>query len=257
MPLEPSPAVLRACDVLGYLAKHPTERFSVSKLARSVGSPRATCDSVLRALAERGMVHRSPDLRYTLGAACRVLGDAAQVAGAGLLAIEPTADALARATSSCVAVSSCDGGTTRSSRCSTMRQRSPSGPGWASRCPWPHRSVRCSSPGARMRSRRGFGGPEHAEPTRSAGTPAPRSRASATGDMPSRPTSFVRNWSACSMSWPTARPIHRSSTPATPSSAAWLRVSTSPSTSQRMNRNRWRRLRPRCSTPRGAWPTRS
>lgn len=113
MPLAPSPAVLRACDVLDHLAAHATERFSVSELARSVGTPRATCDSVLLALAQRGLVHRTPDRRYTLGAGCRVLGTAAATAGAGLLAIEPAAQALARATSSCVAVSSCDGETTQ------------------------------------------------------------------------------------------------------------------------------------------------
>lgn len=116
MPLTPSPAVLRACDLLGELAKHPTERYSVSQLARSVGTARATCDSVLLALADRGLVHRSPDLRYSLGAACRVLGDAAQAAGAGLLALEPLAEALASATSSCVVISSCDGVTSRVER---------------------------------------------------------------------------------------------------------------------------------------------
>jgi len=116
MPLTPSPAVLRACDVLAELARHPTERFSVSELARSVGAPRATCDAVLLALADRGLVHRSSDLRYSLGAACRVLGDAARAARAGLVAIEPLAEELARATSSCVVISSCDGTMTRVER---------------------------------------------------------------------------------------------------------------------------------------------
>jgi DNA-binding IclR family transcriptional regulator len=113
MPLTPSPAVLRACDVLDQLARHPTERFSVSELARSVGAPRATCDTVLLALADRGLVNRSADLRYSLGAACCGLGDAAHAARAELATLEPLADELARATSSCVVISSCDGATTR------------------------------------------------------------------------------------------------------------------------------------------------
>ena len=113
MPLTPSPAVLRACDVLSELARHPTERFSVSELARSVGAPRATCDTVLLALADRGLVKRSADLRYALGAACCAIGDAAHAARADVAAVEPLADELARTTSSCVVISSCDGTATR------------------------------------------------------------------------------------------------------------------------------------------------
>ena len=51
MPITPSPAVLRACNVLGYLGHHPTESFTPSKLAHRVGVPRATCNSVLHAHA--------------------------------------------------------------------------------------------------------------------------------------------------------------------------------------------------------------
>jgi DNA-binding IclR family transcriptional regulator len=116
MPLTPSPAVLRACDVLDELAKRPTESLSVSELARTVGAPRATCDTVLLALATRGLVHRSADLRYSLGAACCALGDAAHAARADLVALEALAEDLARATSSCVVISSCDGVTTRVER---------------------------------------------------------------------------------------------------------------------------------------------
>ncbi|MBM3661218.1 MAG: helix-turn-helix domain-containing protein, partial [Actinobacteria bacterium] len=65
MPINPSPAVLRAADVLEHLAARPDEAFSVSELAREVGMPRATCDAVLLALAERALVdRRDPDLRY-------------------------------------------------------------------------------------------------------------------------------------------------------------------------------------------------
>lgn len=116
MPLTPSPAVLRACDLLDVMAKQPTERFSVSELARSVSAPRATCDTVLLALADRGLVHRSGDLRYSLGSGCSALGDAANAAQAELVALEQVADDLARTTSLCVVITSCNGNTSRVER---------------------------------------------------------------------------------------------------------------------------------------------
>lgn len=110
MPINPSPAVLRACDVLAHLASQPEGAFSVSELSREVGMPRATCDAVLLALAERGLVdRREPDLRYSLGPACAVLGDAARAAGALFHRVGPLAEALARETGSCVALSATDG----------------------------------------------------------------------------------------------------------------------------------------------------
>jgi DNA-binding IclR family transcriptional regulator len=116
MPLTPSPAVLRACDVLDALAKNPAERLSVSELARAIGAPRATCDSILLALAERGLVHRSGDRRYSLGEACRILGQAASAAGVGLRLLERVAEDLAYTIASSVVISSCDGSTTRVER---------------------------------------------------------------------------------------------------------------------------------------------
>src|SRR6478672_1405098 len=56
MALQPSPAVARASDLLHYLAQHPLRRFTVSELARDVGLPRATCDTLLLALAGGGFV---------------------------------------------------------------------------------------------------------------------------------------------------------------------------------------------------------
>jgi DNA-binding IclR family transcriptional regulator len=110
MPITPSPAVLRACDVLEHLAAHPDEAFSVSELAREVAMPRATCDAVLLALAERALVdRREPDLRYTLGPTCIAVGDAARAAGSRLARVAPLAEALARSTSTCVALSTVDG----------------------------------------------------------------------------------------------------------------------------------------------------
>ena len=110
MPITPSPAVLRACDVLEHLAAHPGEAFSVSELAREVAMPRATCDAVLLALADRALVdRREPDLRYTLGPACIAMGDAARAAGSLIARVAPIAEMLARETSSCVALSTVDG----------------------------------------------------------------------------------------------------------------------------------------------------
>lgn len=108
MPLVPSPAVLRACDVVDYLAKHPDESFSVSELARRVDMPRATCHSVLLALADRGWVARSAsDLRYSIGRACISIGEAARAARSVVGDVAPVAEMLAEATQSCVAVLTC------------------------------------------------------------------------------------------------------------------------------------------------------
>src|SRR4029077_9098640 len=89
MPAPPSPAVLRACDVLDHLATNPEDAFSVSEVARSVGVPRASCDSVLLARAKRGLEQRADEGRSWLGRACRTFGGAARVAGAPLSALEP------------------------------------------------------------------------------------------------------------------------------------------------------------------------
>ena len=104
MPISPSPAVRRAGDLLGHLARHPTASFSVSELARVVDVPRATCDSILQALAEHGLVYRRSDRRYELGPSCIALGDAARVANPVLQAASIEADALARSNGSCTAV---------------------------------------------------------------------------------------------------------------------------------------------------------
>ncbi len=105
MPITPSPAVSRAAEVLVHLARHPTSSFTVSELARAMGAPRATCDAVLLALAaEDFVVRRNDDLRYELGPACIMLGDAARVANTALSAAVAEAERLARQTSTCVAL---------------------------------------------------------------------------------------------------------------------------------------------------------
>ncbi|MFA5883111.1 MAG: helix-turn-helix domain-containing protein [Acidimicrobiia bacterium] len=117
MPITPSPAVLRACDVLEHLAAHPGEAFSVSELAREVGIPRATCDAVLLALAERAYVdRRDPDLRYALGPAAIAVGDAARASGSLFDRIAPVVDALGRETGTCAALAGLAGGALRVER---------------------------------------------------------------------------------------------------------------------------------------------
>ncbi len=113
MPLAPSPAVIRAADVLLALAAHPTRPFTVTELARRVGIPRATCSSLLLGLAERGFVRRDAALRYELGQAGIVLGDAARAANPALRAAGLHAEALARAQSCVIAVTIRDGVQTR------------------------------------------------------------------------------------------------------------------------------------------------
>src|SRR4029450_2174190 len=67
MPITPSPAVLRACNLLAHLIHHPTESFTVSELARAIEVPRATCDAILQALDAHRFVTRRSDRRYELG----------------------------------------------------------------------------------------------------------------------------------------------------------------------------------------------
>jgi DNA-binding IclR family transcriptional regulator len=105
--------VLRAGEILEFLARNAPTPFSVSDIARAVAQPRASCDSVLLALAEQGFVIRSErSLRYTLGPTCAVLGDA--VGGEhGVVAARRPAEELARSTGSFVAVVTCRGRQTR------------------------------------------------------------------------------------------------------------------------------------------------
>jgi DNA-binding IclR family transcriptional regulator len=114
MPINPSPAVLRACEVLEVLSRQPTEPLSLAEITRRVGVPRATCDAVLLALAAGGyVVRREDDLRYVLGSRGVTLGTAARLANATLRAASDEAEQLARRSSACVAVTTRDGDETR------------------------------------------------------------------------------------------------------------------------------------------------
>ena len=114
MPIEPSPAVLRAGDILGQLIQQPAAALSVSELARRVGAPRATCDAILRALSVHRLVtRREDDLRYELGPGGIALGEAARVANPWLAAARIEAERLARELGACVCVCVHDGRSAR------------------------------------------------------------------------------------------------------------------------------------------------
>src|ERR1700730_1525252 len=113
MPLMPSPAAVRAGDLLTRVAAHPAGVLIVTELAKQAGIPRATCNSLLLGLAEHGSVRRDAALRYELGPACIVMGDAARAARPALRAAAGHAEALARARSLVVAVTMTDGDQTR------------------------------------------------------------------------------------------------------------------------------------------------
>jgi DNA-binding IclR family transcriptional regulator len=97
--VQPSPAVLRACRVLEVLAEEPDAGLGLSEIARRVGIPRASCRTLLMALAERGLVlKREPDLTYVLGATCLSLGTAAAAANPVVGAAAPVLRALSERT---------------------------------------------------------------------------------------------------------------------------------------------------------------
>jgi DNA-binding IclR family transcriptional regulator len=95
------------------MAERPTHAFSASELARLADIPRATCNSVLLGLTASRLVRRDEQLRYELGPACIVLGDAARVANPALRAAAVHAEALARSQAAVGAVSMRDGAETR------------------------------------------------------------------------------------------------------------------------------------------------
>ena len=92
MPVVPSPAVTRACEVLALLSEEPEQPLRLAEIARRLDMPRATCQTVLLALCERGFaVRHDPGIEYTLGPACVRIGEAAARA---LPAVDIAADAI-------------------------------------------------------------------------------------------------------------------------------------------------------------------
>jgi DNA-binding IclR family transcriptional regulator len=104
MPINPSPAVQRAGQVLWHLAEHPSETHTVAQLSRVLDIPRATCDSILQALTIQGFVNRR-EVGYELGASCLALASAAQAANAVLSVANRHGDQLARDLGASVVIS--------------------------------------------------------------------------------------------------------------------------------------------------------
>jgi DNA-binding IclR family transcriptional regulator len=80
VPAEPSPAVVRAAQVLKTLAAQRGAELSLSALARRVGVHRSSCQTLLLALCAEGLVRREPGGNYRLGPVLVELGEAARAA---------------------------------------------------------------------------------------------------------------------------------------------------------------------------------
>jgi DNA-binding IclR family transcriptional regulator len=60
--------------VLKYLSEHPSERFTLTELARALDLNMATCHAMLAAFVDHGFLHRSPEEKtYALGPAILAL----------------------------------------------------------------------------------------------------------------------------------------------------------------------------------------
>ncbi len=77
---ESSSAAQRAIRILGFLAAHPTEAFTLSDLCRRLDLNRASADRVVRALSAARFLDRHPrHLTYSLGISLVAVGHAAAV----------------------------------------------------------------------------------------------------------------------------------------------------------------------------------
>jgi DNA-binding IclR family transcriptional regulator len=80
MPVMPSPAVKRAAQILKLLAAEPRTELSLSEVARRAGLSRASCQTLLLALASTGLVaRRESGPAYKLGLELVALGEAAKL----------------------------------------------------------------------------------------------------------------------------------------------------------------------------------
>jgi DNA-binding IclR family transcriptional regulator len=75
-----SPPIRRAVAVLTELARTPEEQLSLSEIARRVGLGKSSCQGILQALVEDGLLVRGDHLRYRLGPRLIHLGEAAKLA---------------------------------------------------------------------------------------------------------------------------------------------------------------------------------
>lgn len=76
-----SPPTARVVAILDFLARHPSERFGLSELARRVQLSKPTCLGIVTTLTDSGyLVRDSQDKSYRLGPALIALGHTAQEA---------------------------------------------------------------------------------------------------------------------------------------------------------------------------------
>jgi DNA-binding IclR family transcriptional regulator len=81
MPVQPSPAVTRAAELLKVLGDHPEREWSLTGLARALDSHPASCQTVALALVEAGLIQRGGTRgTYRLGPALIPLGERARQA---------------------------------------------------------------------------------------------------------------------------------------------------------------------------------
>ncbi|MUM17906.1 helix-turn-helix domain-containing protein [Mycobacterium sp. CBMA271] len=77
---KPAPAVVRATEILDYLAGRPTLPLSMTEIAEAVGVNPASTLAILQALTEAGYVVRHPRHKtYSIGPSMLITGHAARV----------------------------------------------------------------------------------------------------------------------------------------------------------------------------------
>ncbi|MBA0045468.1 helix-turn-helix domain-containing protein [Mycobacteroides sp. LB1] len=77
---KPAPAVVRATEILDYLAGRPTQPLSMTEIAEAVGVNPASTLAILQALTEGGYIVRHPRHKtYSIGPSMLITGHAARV----------------------------------------------------------------------------------------------------------------------------------------------------------------------------------
>lgn len=69
-----APSVDRVIAVLNFFAEHPDSGFSLTDIIRSLHFNRATCHSLLKALADSGYLYRDAAKKYHMGPALAAIG---------------------------------------------------------------------------------------------------------------------------------------------------------------------------------------
>jgi len=79
MPVQPSPAVLRAIEMLRIVAQEPEHEWTLSELSRAVDAHPASCQTIVLALVQSGVLLRSAARStYDLGPTLIALGERAR-----------------------------------------------------------------------------------------------------------------------------------------------------------------------------------